>query len=69
MINALKWFWTNISFRNWTFEGYPMISLWFIMWKLFWTIPILVTLGLFSITVGLVKLKVSAMKTTWWNNI
>jgi hypothetical protein len=21
MFNFIKWFWTNISFRNWTFEG------------------------------------------------
>lgn len=54
MIDFLKWFWTNISFRKWTFEGRklnnPLIIIWrLIMWPILW-IAVLILGGLFYIS-------------------
>lgn len=41
----IKWFWANISFRNWTFEGRKLSNPLLIIWRILWIIPIYAVLA------------------------
>lgn len=42
----IKWFWTNINFRKWTFEGRKLANPFMIIWRILMIIPIYILLGL-----------------------
>lgn len=53
MFDFLKWFWANISFRKWTFEGRELNNPLKVIWKLMLypliKISILIAAGLYYI--------------------
>lgn len=68
MIDLIKWFWANISFRNWTFEGCELANPFKILWKLVWAIPVYLSLAIFCIIIAIFHLDYKYFADTWENN-
>ena len=52
-MELITWFWTNINFRNWTFEGNKLANPLLIIWRLILIIPIKITFYLLYILLAI----------------
>ena len=43
-MHLIKWFWTNISFRKWTFEGNKLANPFLIIWRIIIFIPLQISI-------------------------
>lgn len=61
----VKWFWANINFRKWTFEGRELANPLRIIWRLIMIVPVFSSLILYGLTRALYDLDYQTFVDTW----
>jgi hypothetical protein len=68
MLDLIKWLWNSTSFRNWTFEGRELANPLLIIWRLFWLIPVKLSLFIFCVIKAIQALDKSEFIDKWKEN-
>ena len=68
MLDLIKWFWTSINFRNWTFEGRKLANPLLIIWRMFWLMPYFAILFIYCVIAAIYSLDISEFTEKWENN-